>query len=162
MAESDPYMASFDDNAGRSWTLRIDVSAIRRVREALDVDLLDLAGGPLLERVAGDPVLLVDILYVLARGQADQQNVDAEAFGAAMVGDAIDRATGALLEALADFFPSRKAALMRKVTEKGQVLAERLLARAEKRVADGDLDEAMEALAEESGGSASNSPPSEG
>jgi len=158
-------MPSFDDNAGRSWTLRIDVSAIRRVREALDVDLLDLAGGPLLERVAGDPVLLVDILYVLARGQADQQSVDAEAFGAAMVGDAIDRATGALLEALADFFPSRKAALLRQVIDKGQTLAERLLARAEKRVADGDLDAAMEEVAAEpatagkSGGSASSSPP---
>jgi len=153
-------MASFDDSTGRSWTLRIDVSAIRRVREALDVDLLDLAGGPLLERVAGDPVLLVDILYVLCSAQAEQQSVDAEAFGAAMVGDAIDRATGALLEALADFFPSRKAALLRQVIDKGQTLAERLLARAEKRVADGDLDAAMEELtATESGGSASSSPP---
>lgn len=156
-------MSSFDDSTGRSWTLRIDVSAIRRVREALDVDLLDLAGGPLLERVAGDPVLLVDILYVLSRGQADQQNVDAEAFGAAMVGDAIDRATGAMLEALADFFPSRKAAILRTVTEKGQVLAERLLVRAEKQVADGALDAAMEKLMEklaaESGGSASRPPP---
>ena len=152
-------MASFDDNAGRSWTLRIDVSAIRRVREALDVDLLDLAGGPLLERVAGDPVLLVDILYVLCSAQADEQSVDAEAFGAAMAGDAIDRATGALLEALADFFPSRKAALLRQVIDKGQTLAERLLARAEKRLADGDLDAAMEEVAAESGGSASSSPP---
>ena len=152
-------MPSFDDNAGRSWTVRIDVSAIRRVRQALDVDLLDLAGGPLLDRVAGDPVLLVDILYVLARGQADQQNVDAEAFGAAMVGDAIDSGVGALLEALADFFPSRKAALLRQVIDKGQTLAERLLARAEKRLADGDLDAAMEEVAAESGGSASSSPP---
>ena len=152
-------MPSFDDSAGRSWTLRIDVSAIRRVRQALDVDLLDLAGGPLLDRVAGDPVLLVDILYVLARGQADQQNVDAEAFGAAMVGDAIDSGVGALLEALADFFPSRKAALLRQVIDKGQTLAERLLARAEKRLADGDLDAAMEEVAAESGGSASSSPP---
>lgn len=155
-------MSSFTDSAGRSWTLRIDVSAIRRVRQALDVDLLDLAGGPLLDRVAGDPVLLVDILYVLARGQADEQSVDAEAFGAAMVGDAIDGAVTAILETLADFFPSRKAALLRQVIDKGQTLAERLLARAEKRLADGDLDEAMEELAAaESGGSASSSPPSE-
>ena len=154
-------MASFTDNAGRSWTLRIDVSAIRRVRQALDGELLGLAGGPLLERLAGDPVLLVDILYVLARGQADERSVDSEAFGAAMVGDAIDAGTGALLEALADFFPSRKAALLRQVIDKGQTLAERLLARAEKRLADGDLDAAMEEVAAESGGSASSSPPPE-
>ena len=37
-------MASFTDSDGRSWTLRIDVSAIRRVRKALGLDLLDLAG----------------------------------------------------------------------------------------------------------------------
>jgi len=159
-------MASFTDSTGRSWTLRIDVSAIRRVREVLDVDLLELAGGPLLERACSDPVLLVDILYVLARGQAEQRGASAEAFGAAMVGDAIDRATGALLEALADFFPSRKAALLREVIDKGQTLAERLLARAERKVADGDLDEAMERAAEpatagKSGGSASSSPPPE-
>jgi len=153
-------MASFTDSDGRSWTLRIDVSAIRRVRKALDVDLLDLAGGPLLERVAGDPVLLVDLLYALARGQADEQGVDAEAFGAGLVGDAIDAATAALLEALADFFPSRKAALLKAVIEKGQTLADRLQARAEKKVAEMNLEEAMRMLGGASGNSASPPPPS--
>ena len=155
-------MASFDDSENRSWTLRIDVNAIRRVRDALGVDLPDLAGGPLLGRVAGDPVLLVDILYVLCRGQAEDRSVEAEAFGAAMVGDAIDRATAALLEALADFCPSREAALIRQILEGGQALRERLLARAEKRLADADLEKVADSLVAESGDSASSTPPSQG
>lgn len=154
-------MASFDDSDGRSWTLRIDVNTIRRVRDALDVDLPDLAGGPLLDRVAGDPVLLVDILYVLCRGQAEERSVEAEAFGAAMVGDAIDRATSALLEALADFCPSREAALIRQILEGGQALRERLLARAEKKLAKVNLDKMADKLVAESGASASSTPPSQ-
>ncbi len=153
-------MASFTDSDGRSWTLRIDVSAIRRVRKALGLDLLDLAGGPLLERVAADPVLLVDLLYALARGQAEEHDVDAEAFGAGLVGDAIDAATAALLEALADFFPSRKAALLKAVIEKGQTLADRLQTRAERKVEEMNLEEAMRMLGGASGGSASPPPPS--
>lgn len=113
-------MASFTDSTGRTWAVNIDVTTIRRLRSALDVNLLDMVEdeGKLLAQLLTDPVLLVDMIYVICKPQADQHNLSDEDFGRAMVGDAIDRATDALLEALSAFFPSQRGALLRRLVEK--------------------------------------------
>ena len=135
-------MRTFQDNAGRSWTVTLNVYAVKKVRDLLQVDLLDLGGDPsigrggleagdkpgnpstghgaggLLYRLIADPVLLVDVLYVVCQEQADGASVTDEQFGRAMAGDAIDGATKAFLEELADFTPSpRDRARARKVIE---------------------------------------------
>ena len=113
-------MASFTDATGRTWAVNIDVTTIRRLRSALDVNLLDMVEdeGKLLAQLLTDPVLLVDMIYVICKPQADQHNLTDEDFGRALVGDAIDRATDALLEALSAFFPSQRGALLRRLVEK--------------------------------------------
>lgn len=113
-------MASFTDATGRTWAVNIDVTTIRRLRSALDVNLLDMVEdeGKLLSQLLTDPVLLVDMIYVICKPQADQHNLSDEDFGRALVGDAIDRATDALLEALSAFFPSQRGALLRRLVEK--------------------------------------------
>lgn len=113
-------MASFTDATGRTWAVNIDVTTIRRLRSALDVNLLDIVEdeGKLLAQLLTDPVLLVDMIYVICKPQADQHNLTDEDFGRALVGDAIDRATDALLEALSAFFPSQRGALLRRLVEK--------------------------------------------
>ena len=58
-------MKPFNDSASRTWEVTVNVGAVRRVRDILGVDLMDVAGGDLLERLADDPVLLVDVLIVL-------------------------------------------------------------------------------------------------
>jgi len=98
-------MKTFKDNAGRTWTIGINVAAIKRVKSLLDVNLLDTAGGRLIDRLISDPVLLVDVLYALCKPEADRLGLTDEQFGEAMAGDAIDLATTAMLEELADFFP---------------------------------------------------------
>ena len=116
-------MKTFRDNAGRSWNLALNVYAVKKVRDVLGVDLLDLGGDSatrdkpgLLFRLIADPVLLVDVLYVVCRDQADGASVTDEQFGRAMGGDAIDAATKVFLEELADFTPSpRDRARARKV-----------------------------------------------
>ncbi|MCX5685684.1 MAG: hypothetical protein NT049_18660 [Planctomycetota bacterium] len=118
-------MKTFTDSQGRSWSVVVNVSAIKRVRHALDVNLLDVAGGDLLSRLAGDPCLLVDVLYVLCKAETDAKGVGDEDFGRAMVGGALDAASSALMEELLDFFPSalRIGALKKMVLGASEALA---------------------------------------
>ena len=149
-------MRTFNDNAGRTWSLTLSVWTVKKVRDLLGVDLLDLGGESatgssdkkpgLLFRLIADPVLLVDVLYVVCRDQADEASVSDEQFGRAMGGDAIDAATKAFLEELADFTPSpRDRARARKVIETTWAMIDKaqdvLDARAEK-----ELPAAVEAL----------------
>jgi len=60
-------MHSFPDNAGRTWTVAINVAAVKRVRGLVNIDLYKLVDDgfrPLGELVA-DPVQLADVLYCL-------------------------------------------------------------------------------------------------
>lgn len=99
-------MKTFTDNAGRTWTIAINVDAIKRVRGLLDVNLLEVVEGTLIERLVRDPVLLCDVVYAVCKPEADSQGVSDEEFGRAMAGDAIEHATKALLEELVGFSPS--------------------------------------------------------
>lgn len=101
-------MKTFTDNAGRTWSVTINVDAIKRVRGMLDIDLLEVVDGKLIGRLVRDPVLLCDVLYALCQPEATARNISDEEFGRSMAGDAIELATHALLEELADFFPSPK------------------------------------------------------
>ncbi len=111
-------MRTFTDNAGRTWTVAINIDAIKRVRALLDVDLLEIVDGKLIERLIRDPVLLCDVVYVLCKPETDAQGVSDEEFGRAMAGDAIEHATKALLEELVGFSPSpRDRANLQRVLE---------------------------------------------
>ena len=111
-------MRSFKDNAGRTWTPAVNVSSIKRVRSLTGLNLYEAIEGKLVERLRMDPILLVDVVYALCKPEADQAEVSDEQFGQAMAGDAIDQATAALLEGLADFSPSPKdRANLRRVIE---------------------------------------------
>jgi len=102
----------FTDNAGRDWPVSLTVADVKRVRRVLDVDLANLMGEDvpegkqLLARLTTDPVLLVDVLYVICEPQATRDGVSDIEFGRAMAGDAIEQATDALLEAIVGFTPN--------------------------------------------------------
>lgn len=113
-------MASFKDASGRVWSLVITVDTIRRVRQLAGCDLMQAIGGKLLEQLAVDPVLLVDVLAAACKPQMDAAQVTAEQFGQAMVGDAIDDAAQALLQGLADFSPSPTRKLLLRLIEAGR------------------------------------------
>jgi hypothetical protein len=180
-------MRTFKDNAGRTWSLTLNVWTVKKVRDLLGVDLLDLGeraeppnGDParrslgeggkpgLLFRLIADPVLLVDVIYVVCKDQADSAPVTDEQFGRAMGGDAIDAATKAFLEELADFTPSpRDRARARKVIDATWKLIDRaqdlLDAKAEKELP-AAVETALNALAvseqgEPNRGSSSTSSP---
>ena len=53
-------MKTFNDNAGRTWNVEINVAAIKRVRSLASVNLLEVIEGTLIEKLVRDPVLLAD------------------------------------------------------------------------------------------------------
>ena len=155
-------MKTFADNAGRTWTVTVNVDAVRRVRNLLNVDLLEVVEGKLLERLVGDPVLLCDLLYALCKPEADARGVTAEDFGRAMAGDAIDGATQALLEELVDFFPSSRRRLLAKALGKLKALEAMAVEVVEKRLDSPELEDRMRAALAASGDSSTSAPASSG
>ena len=122
-------MKTFTDSQGRTWNVVINVSAVKRVRDILDVDLLDVANGDLLSRLADDPCVLVDVLFALCKPEADTKGITDEDFGRGMVGGVLDEASSALMKELLDFFPSAQRAralgrMARKIVEQEAVLAQ--------------------------------------
>ena len=158
-------MKTFNDNAARSWTVQVNVDAIKRVRDLAQVNLLEVVEGKLLERLISDPILLCDVIYCLCKPEADTKGVTDVDFGRAMAGDAIDGATTALLEELVDFFPQGKRRVLSKALAKLRKLETQVMAAVETRLDSPELDRQMAlrlAQLENSSGSAlesSASPP---
>ena len=148
-------MKTFTDSQGRTWNVTVNVSAIKRVRDVLGVDLLDVANNDLLSRLADDPCLLVDVFFVLSKPEADAKGVSDEDFGRGMVGGVLDEASAALMKELLDFFPSAQRAkalgrMARKIVEQEAALAQAAEA----------MKPLIEAAAQTPGGSSGNSPAS--
>jgi hypothetical protein len=79
------------------------------------------------------------VLYAICKPQADQQQITDEAFGEGLAGNSIDDATGALLEALINYFPESRRRLLRKAAEKQKLIETRGISAIEKRLDDPNL-----------------------
>ena len=153
-------MRAFTDNHGRTWTISIHVAAVKRCRALLDVDLYGLVddGFDGLSKLLGDPVALVDVLYVLCRDEADKLGVSDEDFGRGLGGDGLGRAVDAFLEELTDFFPDpRVRGGLRRVIEAGRQVRDRLMDRMERKLDALDPDLEAERLSGTSGDSPASS-----
>ena len=118
-------MRTFKDNGGRTWTVELNVHQMKRIRARLGVDLVNVialdAGGKvkvdLVDRIANDPCLLVDILWVCVEEEAKAAGVTDEEFGRSLAGESIEEATRAFLDELVDFFPGAKRLFLKKAVE---------------------------------------------
>lgn len=156
-------MKTFKDTAGREWPLAINVTAIKRVRDLLEVDLLELVedNGKLIGRLMTDPVLLVDVVYVVCKPHADAAGVTDEQFGEAMAGDAIAAATDALVAEITGFFRDpRHRARIQKAMEKLKTFEARANDVLDRRMDSGELDEMLDALLAKLGTSSGDVPAS--
>lgn len=113
-------LRTFTDATGQQWSVAITVDTLRRVRALASVDLMQAISGKLLEQLATDPVLLVDVLAAVCKPQMDARSITPATFGEAMSGDAIDSATQALLLGLADFCPSPTRMLLTRIIDAGR------------------------------------------
>ena len=161
-------MRQFKDNAGRTWTVDINVATLKRVRGLTGVDLMQVIEGTLIEKFIRDPVLLCDVVYAVCKPEADAATprVSDEEFGKAMAGDAIEAATGTLLDELISFCPSprdranlgRVLQATNRVMEKARDLTEK---RIETLTSESELDKLVNRMVPEplTSGSSSTSAP---
>lgn len=125
-------MTRFKDFLGREWSLRLTVGALGQVRRETGADLGQAmrSDQALADLLFGDPATLVSVLWVLVADQA--REVTPESFANGFDGPALERATEALLAAVADFFPRSKvgaalrASLGRTLERMDQAVIERL------------------------------------
>ena len=118
-------MKTFTDNKGRVWEVELNIRQMKRVRDTLGIDLVNVISAnkdgsvstDTLERVANDPILLVDILWVLCEGQAKAAGVTDDDFGSSLAGDSISDATRAFLDELVDFFPGARRLFLKKAVD---------------------------------------------
>lgn len=118
-------MRQFTDTKERVWDVELNVRQMKRVRDALGIDLVNViqagkdgaVATDTLDRVANDPILLVDILWVLCEGQAKAAGVTDDDFGSSLAGDSISDATRAFLDELVDFFPGARRLFLKKAVD---------------------------------------------
>lgn len=130
-------MAQFKDSKDRTWIIKLDGPRIRDVQHTFDINLADKKAR-WLEKVDDDPLLLIDILWVLCRKQATElsPSVTDVDFGESLVGDPIEEATKALKEAYIDFFPKQRKALLREIAAEEEALEKEAIDRALKKLKD--------------------------
>ena len=148
-------MRQFKDNADRTWTVDINVATLKRVRGLTGVDLMQVIEGTLIEKFIRDPVLLCDVVYAVCKPEADAAKVSDEEFGKAMAGDAIEAATGAVLDELISFCPSpRDRANLGRVLQATRKVMDRARDLVEKKLDSGELDRLADRLLSEGSGGA--------
>lgn len=108
-------MTQFTDRHGNAWHIDITIASLRRVRSMMGLDLANITlprdGGhdqPLMTELAMAPDLLVDVVYVLVKPQADAREMSDEQFGESLDGEALASLQDAFWEALRLFFHSTR------------------------------------------------------
>lgn len=126
----------FCDAKGREWLVEINVNSIVRIRDRVEVDLLSMVDreAKLIERIAEDPVLLCNVLFVACQPEAEKRGITDSDFGEGLVGDAISSATEALLQALVDFFPMPRRGLLQRAIDRLKPLQEKATAIASRKL----------------------------
>src|SRR5574344_83102 len=118
-------MRSFKDRSGQDWQIVLNVYQMKPIRAALGIDLVNVitldkdrdVKVDVIDRIASDPCLLADILWVLVEGQAKELGIGDVEFGSALAGEATEDAARAFLDELVDFFPGAKRLFLRKAID---------------------------------------------
>ena len=108
-------MASFRDGNGKTWDVRVDVAAVKRVLDLAHVDLRVIESGKTLAELALDPIKLVDTLYAVVKPQIDAAGLTDEQFAALFAGDVLEQAATALIDGILDFFPASQRRALEKL-----------------------------------------------
>ncbi len=102
-------MKVFNDAAGRTWTIALNLGSAMQVKDKLGIDLLRPEDGdpPLLTRLGTDEMLLGEVLCALLGPQFEKHNVTDADVRMAFDGATLLAAQKAFYEELIDFFRCR-------------------------------------------------------
>lgn len=112
-------MATFKDENGKEWSVRLSTLMVNRVREDAGVNLMDVLspgddGELLLGKLVDDVFVLGSVLWVLVREQADSEGITPEQFADRLRGQSLEDAGNAILDALEDFLPPKKSSKVKR------------------------------------------------
>lgn len=125
-------MQAFTDFKNERWDVVISVDTVRRVRRALDIDILQAE--PFLKQLQ-DIVTLCDILFLVCEQEAKERGIDSEEFGRRLLGPALREARDALMEAYINFTPDPAGAeKLRLIADRYAVVGEKMMATLEKKM----------------------------
>ena len=124
-------MKKFTDKNKNDWILNLTVGTAKRVKADCGIDLINIidiktgAEKSILEELATNPILLVDVLFSLCRKQAEEKGIDDFAFADIFDGETIQNASEALVEEIINFSPPVTKKILMKIYEKNkQVMGE--------------------------------------
>ena len=101
-------MHTFKNETGKEFTVSLDINAVRTIRDRLGVDIVNFASEEQLQKLFGDVVMFVDVLYLICEPQCEAAGLTDEQFGAGLGGDNLGDAIIALEGAIVSFIPSPK------------------------------------------------------
>jgi len=128
-----------------TWDLSLNVAKMKRVKSLTDIDLMSVIDNPeVLHQLTNDPMKLVDVLFAVIKPQADAVGVTDEDFAGDLDGEAIETGVSALLEALVDFFPGARRAMLRRVMDKANKYCHEADAKLQAMLNDGTIDKAID------------------
>lgn len=96
----------FTDKHNREWDLALNAPVLRDIRETYKINLTALDSDPL-NQLEANPELLVDVLYLICKDQADAISVTSRDFGKGLK-PSLDEPIQALVNAIVNFFPAGK------------------------------------------------------
>ncbi|MEI8244630.1 MAG: hypothetical protein WCI51_02300 [Lentisphaerota bacterium] len=99
-------MHSFKDNKGVEWVVEVNMATVKRVKNALGINIADLDNREFMQKLKDDIIFLIDLLYLTCKEQADKRAITDEAFASLIFGDVLEQAVSAFLESYVDFFPA--------------------------------------------------------
>ena len=138
-------MKTFTDAGGRTWSLQLNLATAKKVRDALDVDLLEPESGdpPLITRLGTEPVLLGEVLCKMLESQFETHKVTEEDVLNAFDGNTLLAAQKAFYEELHDFFLASGRKDRAQAVAKQQVIIEDAVEQAAERIDAIDPEEAI-------------------
>jgi hypothetical protein len=147
-------MQTFKDRNGREWGIEITVGSIKRVRDAVKVNLYDLIDDNFagLRRLLDNPIDLVDVVFVLCEQNAKASGINDVQFGESLSGESISEMADAFTQAFIDFFPDRRrAAVLQKLVAKAKETAAAICEESEKAIESLDVSAVVASLRGKSG-----------
>ena len=134
-------MAHYQDKTGYDWPVNFTVKTLKKIREQVKTkegksfDLLNISDQSTIQNLVSDPVLLVELLWVIEQPLAKENGKSYDEFQNAHTGNVLLEAVTAVSEALADFFPSLEGLAVREAIQSLKHQREKALTELQKTLA---------------------------